>query len=73
MRGSTGIQKITCDGEAMPLDDIALSKTIAHALRHAPWLYELELDGEGWVPLDSLVHLGGSSDPHNQTVRGFPW
>ncbi len=55
MRGSTGIQKITCDCEAMPLDDIALSKTIAHALRHAPWVYELELYDEGWVFLDSLV------------------
>ncbi len=28
---------------------------MAHALRHAPWIYELELDEEGWVPLDSLV------------------
>lgn len=32
-----------------------LSKTIAHALRHEPWLYELELDGEGWTELDELV------------------
>ena len=33
----------------------ALSRTIAHALRHAPWEYELELDGEGWVLLEQLV------------------
>src|SRR5690349_24541152 len=32
-----------------------LSKTVAHALRHEPWLYELELDDEGWTPLDALV------------------
>jgi putative RNA 2'-phosphotransferase len=34
---------------------VALSKTMSHALRHQPWLYELELDGEGWVPLDELL------------------
>jgi putative RNA 2'-phosphotransferase len=28
-----------------------LSKTLSHALRHEPWLYELELDPEGWTPL----------------------
>ncbi|WP_196776851.1 RNA 2'-phosphotransferase [Haloechinothrix halophila] len=28
---------------------------MSHALRHAPWLYELELDGEGWAPVDQLV------------------
>lgn len=28
---------------------------MAHALRHEPWLYELEIDGEGWAPLDQLV------------------
>ena len=32
-----------------------LSKTVSHALRHEPWLYELELDGEGWVPVDQLL------------------
>lgn len=32
-----------------------LSKTISHALRHDPWLYELELDAEGWVPVESLL------------------
>lgn len=34
---------------------IQLSKTIAHALRHAPWLYELELDEMGWVPVAELL------------------
>jgi putative RNA 2'-phosphotransferase len=34
---------------------VQLSKTVSHALRHAPWLYQLELDDEGWVPVASLV------------------
>jgi putative RNA 2'-phosphotransferase len=32
-----------------------LSKVISHALRHEPWLYELELDDEGWVPIEELL------------------
>jgi putative RNA 2'-phosphotransferase len=32
-----------------------LSKAISHALRHAPWLYELELDEQGWTDLECLV------------------
>ena len=32
------------------IDHRELSKTISHALRHEPWLYELELDDEGWTP-----------------------
>jgi putative RNA 2'-phosphotransferase len=37
-------------------DDWAdLSKVVSHALRHEPWLYELELDDEGWTPVDALV------------------
>ena len=32
-----------------------LSKTISYALRHAPWEYELELDDEGWVPVEELL------------------
>ncbi len=37
------------------MDLVRLSKTISHALRHEPWLYELELDDEGWVPLQQLL------------------
>jgi putative RNA 2'-phosphotransferase len=33
----------------------ALSRAVSHALRHEPWLYELELDEEGWVPVEQLV------------------
>jgi putative RNA 2'-phosphotransferase len=32
-----------------------LSKTVSHALRHEPWLYELELDDEGWVLVEELL------------------
>jgi putative RNA 2'-phosphotransferase len=32
-----------------------LSKTISHMLRHEPWLYELELDDEGWTSLSNLI------------------
>jgi putative RNA 2'-phosphotransferase len=28
---------------------------VSHALRHEPWLYELELDEEGWVSVDDLL------------------
>lgn len=33
----------------------ALSKEVSYALRHAPWEYELELDDEGFVPVDQLL------------------
>lgn len=32
-----------------------LSKEISYALRHAPWEYELEMDQEGWVPVEQLL------------------
>ena len=32
-----------------------LSKEISYALRHAPWEYELEMDEEGWVPIEQLM------------------
>jgi putative RNA 2'-phosphotransferase len=35
--------------------DVEISKVLSHALRHEPWLYELELDEEGWTPLDAVV------------------
>jgi putative RNA 2'-phosphotransferase len=37
----------------MKLED--LSRVVSHALRHEPWLYELELDDEGWADLDVLL------------------
>lgn len=32
-----------------------LSKAVSHALRHEPWLYELELDEAGWVSINDLI------------------
>lgn len=50
----------------MTLSNRTLSKTISHALRHEPWLYELELDAEGWTSLDTLIaalqNKGGCSE-----------
>jgi len=37
------------------LDLTKLSRTVAHALRHDPWLYGLELDSYGWLHLIDLV------------------
>jgi len=34
---------------------LRLSRAISHALRHEPWLYELELDEEGWVEVGALL------------------
>lgn len=40
----------------MPADfDRELSKIVSHALRHEPWLYELELDERGWASVESIV------------------
>lgn len=36
-------------------DSTAISRTLAHALRHEPWLYELELDAEGWTPVEAAL------------------
>lgn len=37
------------------IDNKRLSKTISHALRHEPELYELDLDEEGWVDINKLL------------------
>jgi len=39
----------------MMIDLTALSRAVSHALRHEPWLYELELDDGGWVPVGELL------------------
>lgn len=36
-------------------DLTVISRTLAHALRHEPWLYELELDAEGWTPVEAVL------------------
>ena len=32
-----------------------LNRVMSHALRHEPWLYELELDDEGWTDVEVLL------------------
>lgn len=39
----------------MRYDTTQLSKTMSHALRHAPQLYNLQLDEQGWVPVEALL------------------
>jgi putative RNA 2'-phosphotransferase len=34
---------------------VELSRLVSHALRHEPWVYELELDAAGWVPVGELL------------------
>lgn len=45
------------------MDYERLSRTIAHALRHEPWVYELEIDDEGWAPLGQLLDALRSKRP----------
>ena len=37
------------------IDYEKLSREISYALRHAPWEYELEVDEQGWVPIERLL------------------
>jgi putative RNA 2'-phosphotransferase len=39
----------------MSVDPTEISRLSSHALRHAPEEYGLQLDSEGWVPLDNLL------------------
>ncbi len=41
----------------MAVDYVLLSRTVAHALRHRPWLYELELDDDGWTAVEPLLDV----------------
>jgi putative RNA 2'-phosphotransferase len=55
------------------MHDVRLSKKMSHALRHEPWLYELELDEEGWTPVaDLLAALGVSRERLADVVRDNP-
>jgi len=55
------------------MHDVRLSKRMSHALRHEPWLYELELDEEGWTPVaDLLAALGVSRERLEDVVRDSP-
>ncbi|MDY0093179.1 MAG: RNA 2'-phosphotransferase [Candidatus Vecturithrix sp.] len=39
------------------MNDTQLSTVVSHALRHEPWLYELELDEQGWVDVVDLLSI----------------
>jgi putative RNA 2'-phosphotransferase len=55
------------------MHDVQLSKLMSHALRHAPWQYELELDEAGWTPVaDLLAALDVSRAQLADVVRDSP-
>ncbi|WP_189534180.1 RNA 2'-phosphotransferase [Paludibacterium paludis] len=51
------------------LDYAFLSRTASHALRHEPWLYELELDDKGWVPVEELLSALRSEKPEWSALK----
>lgn len=50
------------------MDYIKLSKEISYALRHAPWEYELELDSEGFVPVNQLIQAINESGSYDRPI-----
>lgn len=44
-------------------ENVPLSRFVSHALRHEPWLYELELDDAGWVPMEDLLAAARGDRP----------
>lgn len=50
------------------MDYISLSKEISYALRHAPWEYELELDADGFVPIEQLLAAINESGHYERPV-----
>lgn len=45
---------------------------MSYVLRHAPWIYELELDNEGWVPTSQLLDgLRGEQAFQNVNEQDF--
>ncbi len=47
----------------MSINNLKLSKLVSHALRHEPHLYELSLDDEGWVKIETLIESLSKKDP----------
>lgn len=50
------------------MDYIKLSKEVSYALRHAPWEYELELDENGFVPIEQLLNSLNSSNEYDRLI-----
>lgn len=40
-------------------DYAKISRLVSHALRHEPWIYELEIDEDGWTPVGDLLSALG--------------
>lgn len=52
------------------MDLAKLSRAVSHALRHEPWLYELELDEAGWVSVETLLSsLGFQNEAWGSLTR----
>lgn len=47
----------------MVRDLSSLSRVVSHALRHEPWLYELELEDGGWTDVAALLAALGQESP----------
>lgn len=47
---------------------VRLSKEISYALRHTPWEFELELDSEGFVPVEQLISALDESGKHSRPI-----
>ena len=45
-----------------------LSQEISYALRHAPWEFELELDSEGFVPVEQLISALDAGGKHGRPI-----
>lgn len=52
----------------MSINYTELSKEISYALRHAPWEYELELDAEGFVPIEQLLFALNESEKYERNI-----
>ncbi len=48
-----------------------VSRIISHALRHEPWIYELELDENGWVPIDEFMSSLKSLNKEYENITVF--
>ena len=66
----------------MAIDPTSISRAVSHALRDEPWVYELELDAEGWAglapPLSALRQKGGERSPPRrerveEMISASPW
>lgn len=51
------------------MDYIKLSKEVSYALRHAPWEYELELDENGFVPIEQLLNSLNSLNEYGREIK----